>query len=271
MKQNVSRLKTTKKLTESAVMLALSVVLSYFKLVDLPYGGSITLFSMLPIVVIAYRFGKLWGLLLGFSYSVIQLMFGLNNLSYATSALAAVAIIVLDYVFAFTILGLGGIFKGKLKNQRQEIVLGTALVAFLRYVFHVISGCTVWAGLSIPTTDAFVYSIIYNATYMLPELIITVIGAAYLSCTLNLEGENLTRISYKKQTKSKAVLNLIGITSIVAALITDIILIAPKLQNAKTGEFDILGIFNINFLPIIIITLIAIIIFSVTKIISNHK
>ena len=53
------------RLTESAVMIALATILSLFKLVDLPYGGSITLASMLPVLLIAYRYGTAWGLLTG--------------------------------------------------------------------------------------------------------------------------------------------------------------------------------------------------------------
>ena len=66
--------------------------------------------------------------------------------------------------------------KNVFKNQTASIISGTAFVCFLRYVCHVISGCTVWAGLSIPDSAAFVYSLGYNATYMIPETIITIIG-----------------------------------------------------------------------------------------------
>jgi len=170
----------TKKLTESAVMLALTLILSYIKLLDLPYGGSITLCSMLPTILIAYRHGLLWGFAIGIANGLLQLLMGMSNLSYATSAAAAVAIILLDYIIAFAVTGFGGIFKKIFKNQSLSLILGTAFVCILRYICHVISGCTVWAGLSIPDTEALIYSLAYNATYMLPELIIAVAGAAYL-------------------------------------------------------------------------------------------
>ena len=107
--QSQTKFSFTRKLTESAVMLALTVVLSFFKLVDLPYGGSITLFSMLPVILIAYRHGLTWGLMTGFANGVLQLLMGLKSLSYATSAGAVVAIILLDYLLAFTVTGFGGV------------------------------------------------------------------------------------------------------------------------------------------------------------------
>lgn len=245
----------TKKLTESAIMLALTLILSYLKLLDLPYGGSITLCSMIPPILIAYRHGMLWGFGMGFANGVLQLLMGMSTLSYATSAAAAVAIILLDYIIAFAVSGFGGIFKKVFKNQTTQIISGTALVCVLRYICHVISGCTVWAGLSIPDTEALVYSIAYNATYMLPELVIAVAGAAYLSGAINFEGENLARITKENTPKSTFYLKAIGALGGLAAFIADILLIAPTLQNPETGDFDVTGIASANFTAVIIITL----------------
>ena len=121
----------TKTLTESAVMLALTVVLSYLKLLDLPYGGSITLCSMLPPILIAYRHGIGWGLSVGIANGLLQLLMGVSNLSYETSAAAAVAIIFLDYILAFAVTGFGGIFKKVFKNH---IICGTIIVYYSREV-----------------------------------------------------------------------------------------------------------------------------------------
>lgn len=237
----------THKLTESAVLLALGTVLSFVKLLDLPAGGSITLCSMLPILLISYRFGMGFGFLSGFIYSIIQLLSGLKTLSYATSAMAAVAIILLDYIVAFTVIGLGGIFRKIFKNQTTALTVGMAFVCILRYICHTISGCTVWAGLSIPTEDALIYSIGYNATYMLPELLISTVFAFYISSAICFEGERLSRkISHNSYAKY-GILSSIGKGLAVVTAIIDILLIAPHLQNSDSGEFFIEGIKNVNF------------------------
>ena len=104
------------RLTESAIMIAAATILSMFKLVELPYGGSITLASMLPIVIIAYRYGTAWGILCGLVHGAIQLLLGSGTLSYVTGAASVVAVILLDYIVAFAVCGLAGIFRN-IKKQ----------------------------------------------------------------------------------------------------------------------------------------------------------
>ena len=72
----------------------------------MPYGGAVTAASMLPIIIAGYRHGLKWGLITSFTYSILQLLTGLSNVSYATSTTAMIAIILLDYIVAFTVLGL---------------------------------------------------------------------------------------------------------------------------------------------------------------------
>jgi energy-coupled thiamine transporter ThiT len=131
------------------------------KLVDLPYGGSITFASMLPILLIAYRHGTSWGLLTASVHGILQFILGTSVLSYVTGWASIVAVIVLDYFLAFALIGLAGLFKN-MKSQKAALVLGGLTVGIARYACHVISGATVWAGLSIPTGDALAYSFVYN-------------------------------------------------------------------------------------------------------------
>lgn len=268
--------KITRKITESAVMLALATVLSYFKLLNLPYGGSITLCSMLPVMLMAYRYGTYWGLFNGFVYSVIQLLFGLDNLSYATSSGAVVAIIMLDYIMAFTAIGFGGIFRKIFKEQTSAVSVGMSFICLLRYICHVISGCTVWAGVSIPDGEALVYSLAYNATYMLPELIVSVIGAVYVSSAVDFGGENLRRKSINSVNRSAFIVKCIGFSLAAAALVVDVVLFAENLQNAETGNFDISCIANVNYVAVLSVTgigatLCAVLIFVSDKIRNNKK
>ena len=127
MNQTARAGKDARILVESAIMIALATVLSVFKLAELPYGGSITLASMLPIAVLAYRHGTLRGLGAGLVYGVIQQLLGLKNLSYFTTPQSIVAIILLDYAVAFAVIGLAGIFRRLVRRQSAAMLLGTLL------------------------------------------------------------------------------------------------------------------------------------------------
>ena len=88
--------KTVRALVESAVMVALATVLSLIKIVDLPAGGSVTIASMLPVAVIAYRHGLGWGLGAGRVHGAIQQLLGLSSLSRVTGWQSILAVILLD-------------------------------------------------------------------------------------------------------------------------------------------------------------------------------
>ncbi len=249
----------TVRLTESAVALAMATVLSMIKVVEMPYGGSVTAASMLPLILIAYRHGTAWGLFTGFTASVLQLILGANNLSWATSMAAAIAIVFLDYILAFSVTGLGGIFR-KSMNQPTALGISAFLICLLRYLFHVVSGCTAWEGVSIPTGDALVYSIGYNAVYMVPETLITVAAAVLLGRMLDFSKQDIGMIS--RTAKSKT--SVAGALSLLVAGIVDVFLLfsATQVENAA-GEvvFDITGIADANWWLIAAITLVAITVF----------
>ena len=114
----------TRKMVEASLFIALGTVLSILKIAELPYGGSITLASMLPILLLSYRHGVRWGLGGGLVYGVLQQLLGLNNLSYFTTWQSVLAIIFLDYVLAFAVVGLGGIFRRVTERQNLALVSG---------------------------------------------------------------------------------------------------------------------------------------------------
>ncbi len=242
-------------------MLAFATILSMLKIVDLPYGGSITAFSMLPVVLIAYRYGVAWGSFTALAYSLLQLLTGMKNVM-AVSGLSALAVLLLDYVVAFTVLGLAGVFRGKLGSQGAELASGAVLACVLRYVCHVISGCTVWAGLSIPDSQALLYSLAYSATYMLPETLVTVIGAVYLCRVLDFRSESITRTAPQAKAPDLAVLwSGLGKAVLVIAAVFDIQHIAARLQNPETGDFDITGITQVNGVLLAVVTVAGIALF----------
>ena len=258
----MKNVKLSQKLTESGLMLALTTILSIFAIAKLPYGGEITFASMLPMTVIAYRYGFRWGLLTGVTYGLIQMLLGLNNLSYATSAVAVVAIIMLDYILAFSSTAAAGLFR-RVDSQKTALAVSAVVVCAARYLFHVISGCTVWAGLSIPTADALLYSLIYNATYMLPETVITTVGALYLASAIDFRKPQLAPAAADGVPTSARVLSAVSGFVLLGAVAAVIALVFPHLQNAETGEFYIQGVRDANFVVIGIIVGAALVISAI--------
>ena len=199
MSNQKSSISSVQRLAECGIMLALAVVLNEFTPIKLPYGGSVTFFSQLPIVIISYRHGVKWGLFTGFAMGIIEMMFGLANFSYVTGIVAYLILIFADYVIAFSSLGLGGIFRGTIKNQALSLAAGGALVSVIRFLCHFISGATIWGGYA-EDTPVLIYSLTYNGSYMLPELIITVVGALILGSLLDLRSPRLRSLKKAKAT-----------------------------------------------------------------------
>jgi thiamine transporter len=259
----------TQTLVECAILIAIATVLSLFKLVDLPYGGSVTAASMLPLVLISYRHGLLRGVTAGLVYGVIQQLLGLNTLAWVTTWQSVVAVIVLDYVVAFGVTGLGGIFKNRIKSQALSLTAGVMLICLLRYGCHVIAGCTVWAGLSIPTSAALIYSIGYNATYMIPETVVLMLAVFYIGVNLDLEKRIPTPTVREKLSVGSSVLVACAGLCVLATLIADTVLIFAKLQNAESGSFDITGLKEVAWGTVGIITLCGVAVCIVLSLISR--
>ena len=202
----------TKRLTVSAIMLATAVILALISspIPPLPFGGSFTIASMLPIVLIAYMYGTKWGLFSAFTYAVIQIIMDLM-LGKGSTLLAyflpnsedfmgfgvAIGILLLDYFVAYTVLGLGGVLRNKM-HKVPAIILGVLIALGARYAVHIGSGYLFfgsWAewfftqegfyAIGNVILNAFsgqmlaiVYSIFYNGLYMIPEIVITAICAS---------------------------------------------------------------------------------------------
>ena len=175
-------------MVEGAVMVelafGLSLLTEFIPFLNLPWGGSITLLSMLPIVVYSIRNGIGSGLACSFVYSLTQLAMGMVHglLGWGLTPVMLIACIFLDYIGAFTVLGLAGMFR---KKEMTGWIGGTVMAITLRYVMHVVSGAVVFASAgklwdAIEINNTWLYSMAYNACYMLPELIFTTIGATVL-------------------------------------------------------------------------------------------
>ena len=166
-----------KRLAVSAIMVALASVLSLIKVWQMPLGGSVTLLSMLPIVLVSVVYGIKQGLATSFVYALIQFFMDLPAaMGWGLTATMWVGTIVFDYLVPFTCIGLAGIFR---KKGLAGIVGGTTMVLALRFVSHVISGVIffdIWS----PWDNVFTYSIAYNGTFMLPELVLTLAAVIIL-------------------------------------------------------------------------------------------
>ncbi len=186
-----------RRLAESALMLALATILSKLAVFSLPFGGSVTLFSQVPIILISYRYGIKWGLKAGLAMSVLQLILGLDNFSYVSGIASLLTVALADYLVAFSALGLGGLFKNKIKNNVLAISLGSALATFIRFICHFISGVTVWKEYAegAPVVE---YSLKYNGGYMLPELIITLVGVIVIAGIFDLNSLEI-KTNFKKK------------------------------------------------------------------------
>lgn len=203
----------TKQLTESAMLLAVAIVLELVAkmfIPEMPFGGQITIVSMLPVVLISYRHGMKWGFVASFTYALLEMALGAKTVSAAflpgyfgdgTMILNALVMCLLDYVVAFTVLGLGGVFRDKIENRGTALVCGSLVALGARYVAHIASGYILFSGYAEwyftqegfpawgaqlveslnPEMLGVVYSVVYNGMFMIPEIVLTAVVAAIIA------------------------------------------------------------------------------------------
>lgn len=146
----------TRTLTYGALAISAAFILSYIKIVEFPNGGSITVASMLPIFVFAYIAGPRAGMLAGLCYGMLQYLQGGYFVHWAQ--------FLLDYPIPFAMLGIAGLFKNKQ-------LVGAFAGSMARFACHFLSGVVFWyeyAG----EQNVYLYSLGYNISYILPDVII---------------------------------------------------------------------------------------------------
>jgi len=179
----------TRILCEGAAMVALATALSYLKLFELPQGGSVCI-GMLPIFFFAVRYGLKYGLLASLAYGLLQLIF---DGAYAWGWTS----MILDYIVAFTVLGFAGIFAGR----KGGIFAGTVVGCILRFIVHFISGVTIYRiyapteVFNIPFTNPYLYSAVYNGSYILIDMVLCLVIFALLYKPLGkfMRGDDIQR------------------------------------------------------------------------------
>lgn len=152
------------RIVEGGIFIALSMILDYIKIWKMPQGGSVTALAMLPLILYSQKWGIKNGLLASTTFGVLKFLlsggFSLHPLS-----------IVFDYLVGFGVLEFAGAFRG----NKEKATLGAALAIFLRFVSVFISGAFVWYIYAPEGMNPYLYSFIYNITYMGPELLLTCI------------------------------------------------------------------------------------------------
>ena len=203
----------TKRITESAMLLAVAIVLelvSKMFIPEMPFGGQVTLVSMLPVVLISYRHGVKWGLVAGLSYAVLEMALGAKTVAAAfqpgyfgdsVMLVNAFVMCLLDYIVAFTVLGLGGCFRNRIRKPALALMCGALVALGARYLAHIGSGYILFAGWAewfftqegfpawgaqlvsslSPKMLGLTYSVVYNGMYMIPEMLITAVGSLVLA------------------------------------------------------------------------------------------
>ncbi len=166
---------------EGALVIAMAVILGMIRIFNLPWGGSVTLLSMLPISLYSIKYGVRKGLEISFIFALFQFIQGISDglFAWGLTPVMLISCIFLDYLLAYTIIGLAGIFRNK---GAVGWISGTVIALIIRFFCHFISGAVIfnsfgklWDGFS--TNNTFLYSLVYNGAYMLPEIIFTSVGA----------------------------------------------------------------------------------------------
>ncbi|MBO4366733.1 MAG: energy-coupled thiamine transporter ThiT [Clostridia bacterium] len=204
----------TKKLVLSAMLVALgtaiSILCEFIPFLRLPFGGTITLASLLPVILVGYFYGPGWGFGASFVFAALKLvvefqtvgaLFTPGSDSYAGVGIA-LGVLLLDYICAYTAVGVASFFR-KMKHPAAALAVGSLVACLVCYAFHTLSGTlfygawaewffteTVFGGFAFSkwvldtftgTGLAFVYSLVYNGCYMIPETVITLLAAVGVS------------------------------------------------------------------------------------------
>jgi thiamine transporter len=167
---------TTRQLVESGVLLALGYVLSIIKIKLVAVGGSITLVSMLPIIVLAYKYGAPWGALCGFIHGLLQILEGGGFAPPTKDFISYVLVFLLDYAFAWAFVGLlAGLLRNISTRPQFAIAAGSFVGIAGRFLCSFLSGVIIWRIYAPEGQSVILYSLGVNASVMVPEMLATTI------------------------------------------------------------------------------------------------
>ncbi len=176
-----SQMSRTAILVEGALMVAVAFVLSFIPLFKMPWGGTVTCFSTLPILLMSFRHGGRWGVATAGVYGILQAMQGLDNIAAAQTAAAMALCALLDYLLAYTALGFAGPLAKKLPNPTAGLVVGVLATGLVRLACSFLSGIIIWGAYAPEGMPVWLYSLVYNASWCLPDIGIVLAAALLLS------------------------------------------------------------------------------------------
>ena len=174
----------TRKITTCAMLLALASVLTYLsKVIPSPWlqGGEVTIASMVPIIAASIILDTKWGLATSLTYSLLRIIIMGFMVPPVKNFSSFLIVILLDYVIAFGVFGFAGSFYRLFGKKIWAIPLSGIIVSVFRYLCHFVSGIVIWGVYAPEGQSVVMYSIIYNAGFMIPETIITTIVLGSLS------------------------------------------------------------------------------------------
>lgn len=189
-----------RKLVTCAMLIAIATVLTFAVIYKSPFDGSVTVLSMLPIVLIGYLYGVKWGFGSALVFGVLKVIVSMGSVAKLfmpdsdQAWWKALIICLLDYVLAYTVLGVASLFR-KIGKPSAALGIGAFVATTCRYIIHVISGAIFYGSYAdwffgeLGETGTYVlekysgaslsivYSLIYNAIYMIPEIVMTTVAA----------------------------------------------------------------------------------------------
>jgi len=209
-----SQMSRTAVLVECAMMVALGFVLSIIPFFHLPWGGSVTCFSTLPIIVMSFRHGMKWGVASAAVFGAVHALMGANSVAAAGSFGAMLLCALLDYILAYAAVGLTGPVAGLymriagtggqapdsgarqdtrgLRHPRAGLVAGIVATGLMRLLCSFLSGVLIWGAWAPEGVPVWQYSLTYNAGWCLPDVAIVLFAALALSLAPGMQSLGLS-------------------------------------------------------------------------------
>ncbi|MDL2254143.1 energy-coupled thiamine transporter ThiT [Ruminococcaceae bacterium OttesenSCG-928-I18] len=176
-----SQMSKTATLVEAALMVAIAFVLSFIPLFKMPWGGTVTCFSTLPILLLSFRHGGRWGVFGAAVYGCLQALQGMDSVVAAQTLGAMVLCVLLDYFIAYACLGFAGPIAGRFSKPTLGLVAAITLTGLMRLGCSFLSGILIWGAYAPQGMPVWLYSLAYNAGWCLPDVGIVLVAAVLLS------------------------------------------------------------------------------------------